>query len=229
MKEILSFLKGIQKNNSREWMEANKAQYLNAKGQFEEIITEFIEKISAFDPHIIGTEAKKCIFRLHRDIRFSKDKRPYKDNMGGFISKEGRKGMDGGYYIHIQPGHSMLAGGVYMPPSDILKMIRQEIDYNPEAINKFIGSSDFKKYFGSFEGDRLKKYFGSFEGDRLKKAPKGYDPDHPNIELLKLKYYIVVHRISDEELFMPDFINYASTVFKVMLPLNDYIRTALHE
>ena len=216
MKSILSFLKGIQKNNSREWMEANKAQYLNAKGLFEEIITELIDKISAFDPYIRGAEAKKCIFRLHRDVRFSKDKRPYKDNMGGFINKDGRKGMDGGYYIHVQPGQSMLAGGVYMPPSDVLKKIRQEIDYNPEAINKFMAGSDFKNYFGSFEGDRLKK------------APKGYDPDHPNIELLKLKYYIIVHRISDEELLKPDFINYASKVFKKMLPLNDYLRTALH-
>jgi uncharacterized protein (TIGR02453 family) len=137
--------------------------------------------------------------------------------MGGFINKDGRKGMDGGYYIHVQHGQSMLAGGVYMPPSDVLKKIRQEIDYNPEAINKFMASSDFKNYFGSFEGDRLKK------------APKGYDPDHPNIELLKLKYYIIVHRISDEELLKPDFINYASKVFKKMLPLNDYLRTALHE
>lgn len=217
MKEILTFLSGIQKNNSREWMEANKAQYLSAKSQFEAIITTQIENISSFDPHIIGTDPKKCIFRLNRDIRFSKDKRPYKDNMGGFINRDGRKGTDGGYYIHIQPGKSMLAGGVYMPPADILKKIRQEIDYNSDPLYKFMDSPDFKKYFGAFEGERLKK------------APKGYDPNHANIELLKLKYYIVVHQVKDEDLLKPDFLNYATEVFKAMLPLNDYIRTALGE
>jgi uncharacterized protein (TIGR02453 family) len=217
MIDVLTFLEGIQKNNTKEWMEANKADYLKAKQQFEDVIKQLIEKISDFDSHIIGAEPKKCIFRLHRDIRFSKDKRPYKENMGGFINREGRKGMDGGYYFHIQPGQSMLAGGVYMPPTDILKKIRQEIDYNPKPLLKYASSTDFKKYFGLFEGERLKK------------APKGYDPEHPNIELLKLKYYIVAHRIEDEVVLSKDFLNYALQVFKAMKPLNDYIRTALHE
>jgi uncharacterized protein (TIGR02453 family) len=217
MKEILSFLNGLQKNNTREWMEANKSQYLNSKQQFEDIISSLIDNITAFDPHILGTEPKKCIFRLHRDVRFSKDKRPYKENMGGFINKNGRKGMDGGYYIHIQPGQSMLAGGTYMPPPEILRKIRQEIDYNPDGLIKFMKSSDFKKYFGTFEGDRLKK------------APKGYSPDHPNIELLRLKSYIVVHRIEDAELLNPGFLENTTRVFKAMLPLNNYIRTALDE
>jgi uncharacterized protein (TIGR02453 family) len=217
MKEILSFLNGLQKKNTREWMEANKSQYLNSKQQFEDIISSLIDNITAFDPHILGTEPKKCIFRLHRDVRFSKDKRPYKENMGGFINKNGRKGMDGGYYIHIQPGQSMLAGGTYMPPPEILRKIRQEIDYNPDGLIKFMKSSDFKKYFGTFEGDRLKK------------APKGYSPDHPNIELLRLKSYIVVHRIEDAELLKPGFLENTTRVFKAMLPLNNYIRTALDE
>jgi uncharacterized protein (TIGR02453 family) len=217
MKDILTFLKGIQKNNSKEWMEANKALYISAKSQFEEIISRLIERIALFDPHIIGAEPKKCIFRLHRDTRFSKDKRPYKENMGGFINREGRKGMDGGYYFHIQPGQSMLAGGVYMPPPDILKKIRQEIDYNPGALKNFMDSRNFRKYFGSFEGDRLKK------------APKGYNPYHQNIELLKLKYYILVHRVKDKDLLTSNFLDYAVKVFKAMYPLNEYIRNALHE
>lgn len=217
MKEILSFLGSLQKNNSREWMEANKSQYLSSKKQFEDYISSLIDNIAAFDPHITGADPKKCIFRLHRDIRFSKDKRPYKDNMGGFINKDGRKGMDGGYYIHIQPGQSMLAGGIYMPPPEILKKIRQEIDYNPDALINFMNSKDFENHFGSFEGDRLKK------------APKGYNPDHPNIELLKLKYYIIVHRVNDADLVKPEFPEYASRIFKAMLPLNNYLRTALHD
>ena len=217
MKDILTFLKGLQKNNSREWMEDNKAQYLTAKKQFEEMISLLIERISVFDPHITGAESKKCIFRLNRDIRFSKDKRPYKENMGGFINREGRKGMDGGYYLHIQPGQSMLAGGIYMPPPDILKRIRQEIDYNPEVLTKYMGSTEFRKYFGTFSGERLKK------------APKGYSPDHPNIELLKLKYYTVVHQVREKELLDPGFLDHATRVFKAMFPLNEYLRTALQE
>lgn len=217
MKDILNFLKELKKNNSREWMELNKSKYLNAKKNFEDIVVTLIERISVFDPHIQGTDPKKCIFRIHRDIRFSKDKRPYKENMGGFINKDGKKGMDGGYYLHIQPGESMLAGGVYMPPSDILKKIRQEIDYNPEPLYQYMDSPEFKKYFGTIQGDALKK------------APKGYDPDHPNIELLKLKYYVVVHRISDDDLVKPDFPEYAVKAFKAMYPLNEYIRNALHD
>jgi len=104
-----------------------------------------------------------------------------------------------------------------MPPPDILKKVRQEIDYNPDGLIKFMKSSDFKKYFGTFEGDRLKK------------APKGYSPDHPNIELLRLKSYIVFHPIEDAELLKPDFLENATRIFKAMLPLNNYIRTALHE
>ena len=217
MKDILNFLGGLQSNNSKEWMDANKDKYLTAKKKFEEIVTLLIERISIFDPHITGTDPKKCIFRLNRDIRFSKDKRPYKENMGGFINREGRKGMDGGYYLHLQPGQCMLAGGIYMPPPDILKKIRQEIDYNPETLVKYMDSPEFRKYFGSFEGDRLKK------------APQGYSPDHPNIELLKLKYYTVVHTVKDKVVLDPGFPDYATRIFKAMYPLNTYLRTALQD
>ena len=217
MKDILNFLKGLQNNNSREWMEENKAQYLIAKQKFEDIISLLIDRIITFDPFITGAEPKKCIFRLNRDIRFSKDKRPYKENMGGFINRNGRKGMDGGYYLHIQPGKCMLAGGIYMPPPEILKKIRQEIDYNPGALIKYMNSREFKDYFGSFEGDRLKK------------APQGYSPDHPNIELLKLKYYTVFHMVKDKDVLGPGFIEYASRVFKAMYPLNAYLRATLED
>ena len=137
--------------------------------------------------------------------------------MGGFINREGRKGMDGGYYLHLQPGQCMLAGGIYMPPPDILKKIRQEIDYNPEILVKYMDSPEFRKYFRSFEGDRLKK------------APQGYSPDHPNIELLKLKYYTVVHTVKDKVVLDPGFPDYATRIFKAMYPLNTYLRTALQD
>jgi len=217
MTNILDFLKDLSKNNTREWMQENKKLYLSVKEEFEESVQQLIDKIALFDPYISGVETKKCVFRINRDIRFSKDKRPYKENMGAFINKDGKKGVDGGYYLHIQPGQSMLAGGVYMPPSDILKKVRLEIDYNPDLLIKFMNSSEFKKYFKAFEGDKLKK------------APKGYDPEHSNIELLKLKYYIVVHRIDDNTLIKPGFLDYATKIFGAMKPLNDYLRIAIND
>jgi uncharacterized protein (TIGR02453 family) len=217
MTNILDFLQELSQNNTREWMQENKKRYLSVKGEFEGSVQLLIDKIALFDPYISGVDTKKCVFRINRDIRFSKDKRPYKDNMGAFINKDGKKGVDGGYYIHIQPGQSMLAGGVYMPPSDILKKVRQEIDYNPDQLLKFMESSAFKKYFKTFEGQKLKK------------APKGYDPEHPNIELLRLKYYIVVHRIGNNALTKSDFLEYASEIFKAMKPLNDYLRIAIND
>ena len=217
MINIINFLQDLSQNNTREWMQENKKRYLSVKGEFEGSVQLLIDKITLFDPYILGVETKKCVFRINRDIRFSKDKRPYKENMGAFINKDGKKGLDGGYYIHIQPGQSMLAGGVYMPPSDILKKVRQEIDYNPDVLLKFMESSAFKKYFKAFEGDKLKR------------APKGYDPEHQNIELLKLKYYIVVHRIDDNSLTKPGFLDYANKVFEKMKPLNDYLRIAIND
>jgi len=217
MKAVLDFLSDLKKNNNKEWMDSNKSRYQAVKKEFENLVRVVIEQISQFDTSIAGIEPKNCIFRLNRDIRFSNDKRPYKENMGAFITKDGKKGVDGGYYIHIQPGQSMLAGGTYMPPADILKKIRQEIDYNPKQLEHFMHSRDFKKYFGRFEGERLKT------------APKGYPADHPRIDLLNLKSLIVAHNIEDKLVLDNNFTEYAIKIFSAMKPLNDYLKTAINE
>lgn len=217
MNIIFDFLSDLRQNNHKDWMDQNKARYQQAKKEFENLVKILIDRIALFDENIAGIQPKNCIFRLNRDIRFSHDKRPYKENMGAFIAREGKKGVDGGYYIHIQPGQSMLAGGTYMPPADVLKKIRQEIDYNPEPLVEFMNSQPFQKFFGGFAGEKLKT------------APKGYSPDHPHIDLLNLKSLIVTHSLTDQQAIRNDFPDYALEVFKAMKPLNDYLKLAINE
>jgi uncharacterized protein (TIGR02453 family) len=161
-------------------------------------------------------EPKNCIFRINRDIRFSNDKTPYKVNMGASIGPGGKKSYDAGYYIHIQPGASFLAGGVWQPPSPMLNAIRQEIDYNSEEFNKLIKNKEFKKHFGALS-----------EEDKVKTTPKGYDKSHPDIESLKLKSFIMVHDLKDTQVLSKDFIKHCETVFKAMHPVNLFLRRAI--
>jgi len=217
IKIILDFLSDLKKNNRKDWMDEHKERYLEAKKEFELLVAVMIDRIALIDDYIVGIQPKNCIFRLNRDIRFSNDKRPYKENMGAFIAADGKKAVDGGYYIHLEPGQSMLAGGTYMPPSDVLARIRQEIDYNPEGLLSFI------------KGESFQKYFGEFAGERLKTAPKGYPADHPHIALLNLKSLIVTHSLSDEQVTDEHFISYAERVFRAAKPLNDFLKTAVRE
>ncbi len=215
MKEILDFLTALKNNNNKPWMDNNRESYLKVKNLFQKLIAELIEKIAVFDPSVIGVQPKNCIFRLNRDIRFSKDKRPYKENFGAFISEQGKKGVAGGYYIHLQPGQHMLAGGSYMPPPDVLNKIRQEIDYNPDPL------------LGYMESETFKKLFGTLEGDKLKTAPKGYPSDHPHIDLINHKSFIVFHNLTDKQVLAPGFLDRAIVTFQAIKPLNNYIRNAL--
>jgi uncharacterized protein (TIGR02453 family) len=175
-----------------------------------------IQKTTEFDKSIKGLEAKKCIFRINRDIRFSKDKTPYKSNFGASISPGGKKSFDPGYYIHIEPGKSFLAGGMWMPPASQLGAIRQEIDYNTKEFKKIISNKDFVKYFGGLDQE-----------GKLQSAPKGYAKDHPSIELLKLKSYIVVHNLKDNEIFSKDLFRNCVSVFKSLYPLDLFLRKAI--
>jgi uncharacterized protein (TIGR02453 family) len=212
---ILKFLGDLSENNSREWMEKQKPDYLEAKKEFEDIISQLIIDISVFEPEISTLTYKDCIFRIHRDIRFSKDKTPYKTNFGAAINKGGKKSPNATYYIHLQPQSCFIAGGLYMPPGEILQKIRQEIDYNSNEFGNILNASEFKKYFGHMEGDKLKR------------APKGYDPDDPNIEWLKHKSFLVVHNVSDSQVTSKDFYDYTLKVFGKMKPFNDFLNRAI--
>jgi uncharacterized protein (TIGR02453 family) len=212
-KSTLDFLSAIKSNNNRNWFIANRPAYLESKVNFESFVQNIIDEIILFEPIMKGLEAKSCVFRINRDIRFSNDKSPYKSHFGAFIVQGGKKNGDkfAGYYFHIEPGKSIMAGGAYTPPSPWLSAIREKISDNPDEFIKITKAKDFIKYFGSVDGEKLKT------------APKGYPKDHPHIELLKLKSYLVVNEATDKLVLSKDFQGYVISVFKAMKPLNDYL------
>jgi uncharacterized protein (TIGR02453 family) len=212
-KSTLDFLTELKCNNDRDWFNANRPKYLEAKENFEAFVQEIIDNIVLFEPIMKGLEAKSCIYRINRDIRFSNDKSPYKSHFGAFIVRGGRKNGDrfAGYYFHIEPGASILAGGAYMPPMPWLTAIREKINDYPEEFIKITKSKDFIKYFGKLDGDKLKT------------APKGYPSDHPHIELLKYKSFLVVNNASDKLVLSNEYKDHVTSVFKAMKPLNDYL------
>ena len=212
-KSTLDFLTAIKCNNNRDWFLANRPSYLDAKDNFESFVQGVIDRIILFDPIIKGLEAKSCVFRINRDIRFSNDKSPYKSHFGAFIVRGGKKNGDkyAGYYFHIEPGASIMAGGAYTPPAPWLSAIREKISDSPEKFMKITGEKDFIKYFKSIDGEKLKT------------APKGYPKDHPQIELLKYKSYLVVNEAPDKLVLSKDYMDHVVKTFKAMKPLNDYL------
>ncbi len=212
----LTFLKDIKKNNNKEWFDKNKDKYLKAKENVAETVDSLLKGITSFDKKFAGLTSKDCLFRIYRDIRFSKDKRPYKNNLGASMNVGGKKVMNAGYYLHIEPKQSFFAGGIWMPPGDLLKKIRQEIDYNGKEINKILSEKNFKKYYGNPDPEY-----------KLKTTPKGYDKDHPNIDLLRLTSFIVWHPFSDKEVTSKNFNKELIKASKMMKPFLDFLNSAL--
>jgi len=184
-----TFLSKLKENNNRDWFLENKAQYNIAHQEVKDFIAEFIIHLAKVDRYITNDiQVSKCLFRIYRDTRFSKDKTPYKHWFGAGISVAGRKLNGPEYYLHIEPNNSFIAGGYWRPEKDHLAAIRQEIDYNGAEFRQIIGSPNFTKYCTLNEDDKLKK------------APTGYPPDHPEIELLKLKSFTASRYVKDSQL-----------------------------
>lgn len=213
---VIKFLKSIAKNNNREWFEKNKSKYLEAKLTFEDFLEALHKELVLFDESLAALNPRKQGFRIYRDVRFSKDKRPYKVNMGAGFSEHGKMDQEPGYYIHIEPGKSFIAGGLYMPDAENLSKIRQEIDYNTETFLKILNDKKFKKLFPSLD-----------DFDSLKTAPKGYPKDHPHINLLKHKSFIVSYYFNDKEVLDKKFARKAAEVAKVLKPLNGFLKAAM--
>ena len=214
-KSTLEFLSKLSKNNNKEWFDKNRPTYELAKTNFKKFVSELIISTAKFDPSIKHLEAKDCIFRINRDVRFSKNKAPYKNNFGAILSPGGKKSFSAGYYVQLQPGESFIAGGMWQPPTPQTNAIRQEIDYNTSEFKKIIGNKDFKKFLGKLS-----------EEDKLKSVPKGYDKTHPEIELLKFKSYITVHNLKDADVLSKNFLKHCNEVMKAMQPLNLFLRKA---
>ena len=219
MKQTLDFLKKLKTNNNRDWFEKNKTAYLAAKESFETLVESMVPAIHKFDKQISkDLKAKDCTFRIYKDVRFSKDKSPYKTNMGAVFNPGGKKSAVAGYYLHIEPGNSFFGGGVYMPEADKLNAIRQEIDYHQKEFLKLMQAADFKKF-----------YKGLSDEDKLKNPPKGYDKEHPLLDILKNKHFIVSHAISDKQLLDKNNTALIAEGFKAMHPLMRFLRRATEE
>lgn len=216
-KNTFDFLTKLKENNHREWYHENKKWYNEAKSDFETFINLVINEISGFDPAIRSLEARDCTFRIFRDIRFSKDKTPYKTNMGAFIAKGGRKSLNPGYYVHVEPGGSFLAGGSYMPPSPVLKAIRQEVYNHVDEFKAIV------------ESDSFKQHYPEMYGEKLVNPPKGFHKDHPDIELLKHKSFTVLKKLPDSLFQSPDIMDEINEAFKALFPLNQFLGRAIEK
>ena len=213
----LKFLKDIKKNNNRPWFEAHRLQFESAKADILLLVEKLIPRIATFDTPIANLAAKECVFRINRDVRFSKDKSPYKSNMACYFNKAGKKGNGAGYYLHLEPGKSFAGGGIWMPTPPDLARIRQEIDYGFDDWKKIIAGSAFKKQFPK----------GIDDTDILTRPPKGYDEHNPAIGLIKMKSFVVRRQFSDAEVQSSSFVKEVVKTFLAMHPLVAFINKAV--
>ena len=216
MQHILSFLEALASNNNRDWFNEHKKQYQESLDSFRELITVILEGITQVDPSIGDLQAKDSIFRIYKDVRFSKDKTPYKTHFGSWMAKGGRKSTDAGYYFHLEPGGSFMAAGVWMPPKEQLTLIRQEILYNPSS------------YFSVINDPAIAGHYerGGTE-DMLKKGPAGFPKDFEHMEELKYKHHVFSRNYSDKELLKKDFSSVLIEDFKGLFPLVDYLNQVM--
>ncbi len=213
----LKFLKNLQKNNNRPWFEKNRTKYEEAKTDFQSFIEKLIPSMAGFDPTLLSQLAKNCIFRINRDVRFSKDKSPYKNHLSAYFNKDGKKGLGAGYYIHIEPGKSFAAAGIWVPePADLAK-VRQEIDYNLDEWKKILNNAVFKRNFKD----------GLDLSNTLSRPPKGYDEENPAIGFIKLKSFVVRGKLSDEQVQGKGFLKDVVKVLEAAHPMVKFLNTAI--
>jgi uncharacterized protein (TIGR02453 family) len=213
----LDFIDGLKANNDRNWFLAHKDEYEAARENILLFTAEVLKELSQVDPYVTAdTDPKKCVMRIYRDIRFSKDKTPYKNWFGVHGLSAGRYAGDIGYYIHIEPGKSFIAGGYWWPQGDHLKAIRQEIDYNAADLKAIVDRPAFKALFGEFR-----------DQEQLKTIPNGYDADNENIALLKLKSFAAVYQITDAELMEKHVAKKVALIFKEIQPLLLFLQNAI--
>jgi uncharacterized protein (TIGR02453 family) len=214
----LKFLKDLKKNNNKPWFDAHRKQYEAARGDVEKFIQVLIERHSKNDITIKEVTAKSCLFRINRDIRFSKDKTPYKSNLAASINRGGKNSIFGGYYFHCEPGESYVGGGIWMPMPPELKKVRQEIDYCYDEFKKITGSKKFKSVFGELYKE---------EGIALVKIPQGFEKDNPAAEYLKLKSWVALKHLKDSDITSKNLVKIAVDAFETMRPMLHFINRSL--
>ncbi len=212
-RSTIEFLRDLSLNNDRLWFDGNRSRYAKARSNYEAFVQAVLDEIVTFDPIYKGLEAKSCIFRINRDTRFSHDKSVYKTNFGAFMVRGGKKNGDKypGYYLHIEPGASFVAGGAYIPPSPWLKAIREKISEGGDKLTGIINSREYRKYFSGLEGEKLKV------------PPRGFSKDDPHIEMIKMKSFLAERSFSDDEVLAAGFFDTVTNAFRAMKPLNDFL------
>ena len=214
----LKFLKELKKNNNKPWFEAHRKEYEAGKSDFAAFIQNVIDKHSKNDTTIKSIVAKDCMFRINRDVRFSKDKSPYKTNMGAYINRGGKKSVFAGYYFHCEPGQSFVGGGLWMPMPPELSKVRQEIDYNLDTFKKIVTSKKFKAVYKDLSHES--EYV-------LSRVPKGYEPTNPAAEYLKMKSYVSMTSLKDSDLTSKELVKKTTTAFEALQPLIDFLNESL--
>jgi uncharacterized protein (TIGR02453 family) len=211
---LFQFLSDLKAHNSKEWFDANRKDYQLLRDEFLIFISDVLIDLGKFDDRFSAMNASKCIFRINRDIRFSKNKDPYKTNFGMNLNLSGSKEFFCGLYLHLEPENTFFAGGTYLPPPAILQSIRQEIDYNPTEFKKIVES---KKFLSVFEG---------ITGDSLSRPPKGYDVDNEMINYIKLKSFIAEKKFSTLDITSNQLKDMVVEYTKLIMPLNNFLLTA---
>lgn len=216
-KDIYSFLKGVAANNNREWFLAHKAEYMEAKEVFERMVQKLINRIAEFDPEVADVSVKSSVYRFYRDTRFSLDKTPYKLHFGAYINPYGRKSIHCGYYLHLQPGESLIGGGAYCLTPDSMKAVRESIVYEAQEFRKIIEKKEFKDLFPVIGGERMKA------------MPRGFSRTLENAEYLKCKDFSVVSPIEDSLFSERDWVDVVAEKFRVMKPYNDFLNATIDD
>ena len=215
----LQFLKKLDKNNNKAWFDENRKQYEAAKLDFANLTGQVITQFGKKEPSIALLQPKECLFRINRDVRFSKNKAPYKNNMGASIKAGGKKSLVAGYYIHLEPGgKSFVGGGLYMPDARIVGKIRQEIDYNYAEFIKIVQNKKFVAQYGGLDFS---------EGMSLVREPKGYEKENPAIAYLKLKSWVATAPLSDTALQDKNLATQLTKAFEYLQPLISFLNEAL--
>jgi uncharacterized protein (TIGR02453 family) len=213
--DILPYLADLKQNNNKAWFEANRARYDAARANFIDFLADTIKELGT-RMDLSHVEPKQCIFRINRDVRFSKNKDPYKSNFAAAISPEGKNThKPGGIYISIGPDENFIGMGLYDISPEQLKAIRQEIDYNLAA------------WEGHLNAPAFKKYFGTVQGEQLKTTPKGYEAENPAIQWLKYKQFYVGHQPIQEQILSKDFVSHIGRVYDAGVPFIGFLSDAI--
>lgn len=214
--DIIPFLRELGENNTKEWFDTQRKRYDINRADFTLFVDEILSKLKSEIPGLDDLKAKDCLFRINRDVRFSKNKAPYKTNFSAYFQKGGKKAAGGGFYLHIQPDASFVAAGNWMPEAPLLKKIRQEIDY------------DFKNFQSIVENHKVVEAFGPISTeDKLSRPPKDYDAENPAVEYLKLKSFVFTTPISDSVLKAEDFSKLMAEKFITAKEFIEFVNAAL--